>query len=148
MRVVGSIRWSEESPSKPLQLFCGRSIGPIESRGAASDGEKGANSEEEHTEKTDIMEWETATWDLENNCMHHRPVGKTGKIGALTRAVDRNVIAISWRADDQISATKHDGIVVDPTDVVLGAITLQVPVVYFRGNQICSDVRKLLKTLE
>lgn len=148
MRVVGSIRWSENSTSDPLQLFCGKSIGPIESSGDASDGEKCANSEAEDAEKTDIVEWESATWDLENNCMQHRPVGKTGNIGVLTRAGDRSVIAISWRADDQMSATKHDGIVVDPTDVVLGTITLQVPVVYFRGNQICSDVRKLLKTLE
>ena len=125
-----------------MQLFCGKSVGTLDE----VEGNSIPSTNTTGVETSDTLEWGSSKWDLENNCLVSRPAVKTGKVGMLCNADRRNIISISWTEDK--AQSKHDGIVVDPTDVVLGTLTLKLPVVYFRGNQICEDVVKLIEKLE
>ena len=123
-------------------MFCGKSVGPLQE----TEGSSAPITNTTGAENAGIVEWGSSKWDLENNCLVSRPAFATGNVGLLGNAEGGSIISVSWRADKV--QNKHDGIVVDPTDVVLGTITVKLPVVYFRGNQICADVVKLLDGIE
>lgn len=136
MRVVGSLRWSENDITQPVQFFPGRSAGPADAT---------ATSKEDA--KSQVLQWGTGSWDIENNAMVSRPTEGHASVGSLRSASARSIIALSWSADT-MSCSRSNGSVVDPTDVVLGTLSLKLPVVFFRGNQLCADVKNLLKQLE
>jgi len=138
MRVVGTLRWDETNETAPLQLFTYRTIGPRSRKAPIATG---MGTEASSEETAEAVEWTSSTWDLENNCLLSRPAAVEGDVGTIEDARNSDCFSIRWKADG-VTTGRREGCVVDPTDVVTGTISVNVPVVYFRGNQLCDDIRK------
>ena len=133
-RVLGGLQWTAGDMTKPLRVFVGRScVG-------SSTGDEANRGEE-----VPVVEFPNARWDSSNNTLATAPIAKRCCVGDYIEESDWNsVFTLSWRwtgGYDGRAVSAHGK---KSGNVREGSITLDMPVVSFRGIETCSKVGEIL----
>ena len=139
-RVLGGLQWTEGVQNMPLRVFVGHSC-----TGAVAVGHERAEEGARQQCLVPVVEFPTAQWDASNNAMASRPVRGEYPVGNLDgeRAQD-SVFKVSWtwKAGYDGKATSAHGKRMG--SVRVGDVSITIPVVLFRGNEVSAEIGKIL----
>lgn len=134
-RLLGGLQWSHGAVDKPLRVFVGNSC------------VRDMKDSEATGRECKVIKFANARWDTSNNRLSSAPESDVARVGDFARAEDlESVFRLSWRW-----VRGYDGRAVSAHgkrmgDTRLGELTLRMPTVTVKGNELCRDIRVVLES--
>ena len=125
-RVLGGLQWNTEGVQDPIRVFVGTSCV----------GHRRATDEPCGTQEP-VIQFESGRWDCSNQRMAAVPAGNRAKVGTYNHARDcHSVFSLSWVWTGGYDGRAVSAHVKKTGYVRLGKLTLNMPMVTFRGNEL------------
>lgn len=134
-RLLGGLQWSHGAVDKPLRVFVGNSC------------VRNLKESEATGRECKVVKFANARWDTSNNRLASAPESDVARVGDFARAEDlKSVFRLSWRwvrGYEGRAVSAHGRRI---GDTRLGELTLCMPTVTVKGNELCRDFRVVLES--